>query len=617
MESRAEARRAAEQARKHRGAEAEKTGLTVVDLVILDENAGLGGRVVLQLAKRRKSPIPWTRLDTGSPVILSADDERVQGGWRGVISDRDEFNFWVALPQFPEELADLEGLRVDQADDDVAAKRQRSSLLRAKNARANRLAQLRDVLLGLKPPAFDDMKPIGPLNPALNQVQEAAIVHALSARDVGLIHGPPGTGKTTAVVELIRRAIRQGKKVLAVAPSNMAVDNLLEKLVAGGEHAVRLGHPARVLPQLRSHSLDVLVDEHDDVRVAHKLIKDALQLFRKADRYTRAKPAPGARKAMRDEAKTLLDDARRLEAAAVRHILDMADVLCATTTGLDDDLLGDRRFDLCVIDEAAQSVEPGCWIPILRAEKVVLAGDHCQLPPTIISEEAAAAGFNVSLFERLQALYGEPISRRLTVQYRMHDDIMNFSSREFYDGQLVSDPSVSTHRLCDQEGVLDLPLTTVPVEFIDTAGAGYDEEVPPDGESRRNPQEADVVVQKVRALFDAGVDPADVAVITPYSAQVRHLREKLSRPRLQIDSVDGFQGREKEAVVISLVRSNPNGEIGFLADVRRMNVALTRARRKLILVGDSATLASHPFFGRLLEYCESIGAYKSVWEEMA
>ncbi len=217
--------------------------------------------------------------------------------------------------------------------------------------------------------------------------------------------------------------------------------------------------------------------------------------------------------------------------------------------------------------------------------------------------------------ERLVDLYGPAITRRLKVQYRMHQAIMDFSSLEFYDAELEADASVQSHRLVDLPGVLANPLTENPVQFIDTAGAGYDEQLEPDGESRLNPQEAELVSRKVRGLLDSGVAATDIAVIAPYAAQVRLLRSLLAVPGLEIDSVDGFQGREKEAVVISLVRSNENNEIGFLADIRRMNVALTRARRKLLVVGDSATLAVHPFYKRLFDYFEGLGAYQTVWEE--
>jgi ATP-dependent RNA/DNA helicase IGHMBP2 len=279
-------------------------------------------------------------------------------------------------------------------------------------------------------------------------------------------------------------------------------------------------------------------------------------------------------------------------------------------------LLGARRFDLGVIDEACQSTEPGCWIPLLRSDRVILAGDHCQLPPTVVSSEAAAEGFGVSLFERLMTQHGPAIARQLTVQYRMHQAIMDFPSREFYGATLQADPTVCGHLLADLPGVTATPSTQSPVEFIDTAGASFDEEVEPDGESRRNQQEAALVCRKVQGLLDGGVAAGDIAVIAPYAAQVRLLREQLSAPGLEIDSVDGFQGREKEAVVISLVRSNPQGEIGFLQDVRRMNVALTRARRKLLVIGDSATLSGHPFYRRMIEYFDALGVYQTVWEEV-
>jgi predicted DNA helicase len=282
-------------------------------------------------------------------------------------------------------------------------------------------------------------------------------------------------------------------------------------------------------------------------------------------------------------------------------------------TGLDGQVLGDRGFDLAVIDEAAQSVEPACWIPLLRAERIVLAGDHCQLPPTIVSKEAAREGLAVSLMERLLAERGSGLSRRLKVQYRMNEAIMSFSSEEFYESSLEAHSSVGGHLLRDLPGVVETPLTSSPLLLIDTAGAGYDEELEPEGESRRNPSEAEMVVQQVEALVEAGLAARDIAVIAPYAAQVRLLRERLALDGLEIDTVDGFQGREKEAVVLTLVRSNENGEIGFLADTRRMNVALTRARRKLIIIGDSATISRHPFYHRLVEYFELHDSYTTVW----
>ena len=233
----------------------------------------------------------------------------------------------------------------------------------------------------------------------------------------------------------------------------------------------------------------------------------------------------------------------------------------------------------------------------------------------MVSREAAAEGFDQSLFERVLADLGPQVARRLDVQYRMHRSIMEFSSREFYDGELSAAAAVSGHLLCELPGVLDTPITQTAIEFIDTAGASFDEEVEPDGESRLNHREAELAGLQIQRLMDAGVPPGEIGVIAPYAAQVRVLRERLPLHALEIDSVDGFQGREKEAIVISLVRSNPQAEIGFLGDVRRMNVALTRARRKLIVIGDSATLSSHAFYRRMIEHFEGVGAYRTVWEE--
>ena len=614
MESEAEARQTLERVRRLSPAEAERGGDCLIDLVVRDEGPGLGGRVVVALGKRGAAALPWTRLQTGAPVLLSLQGRASDPGRRGVVCERDESLIHVALNESPD-ADDGTLFRLDRADDETARLRQKQALDRAAAAKGDRLADLRRVLLGEAPPQFALLTDFTPVDESLNASQREAVRFALSARDVAAVHGPPGTGKTTTLVEIIRQAVRRGDRVLVCAPSNLAVDNLLERLLAHGERAVRLGHPARVLPQLREHTLDLMVDDHPDVRQARKFVKEALALFRKAARWTRAKPEPGARRDMRQEARSLLADARRLEDQAVERILNAAPVLCATATGLDPAVLGGRRFDLLVFDEACQTTEPACWVPLPRCDRVVLAGDPCQLPPTVLSQEAARQGFGVSLLERLMALYGDRITRLLDVQYRMHEAIMAFPSAEFYGGALRADGSVARHRLSELPGVRAEPLTEAPVQFIDTAGAGYDEEPEPDGESRLNPREAALVARKVRALLDAGVRPEDVAVIAPYAAQVRRLRELLPVAGLEIDSVDGFQGREKEAVVLSLVRSNAENEIGFLADVRRTNVALTRARRKVIVVGDSATLSALPFYRRLFEHLEKAGAYQTVWEE--
>jgi ATP-dependent RNA/DNA helicase IGHMBP2 len=613
MEADAEAEQLLQAQRRQSPRQAEQAGTTLINLTLRDEAAGLGGRVLVTLGKKSRDPLPWTRLGIGSPVLLSEveGDER----WRGVVSRRSSYTIEIALAKLLPAESTTTTYRLDLSGDEIARQRQRIALERARGATGDRLAHLRSLFLGEVAPTIETEKQPEVTTETLNESQREAVCRTLVAKDVSMIHGPPGTGKTTTVVEIIRQAVANGEKVLACAPSNMAVDNLFEKLLASGSRVVRLGHPARVMPELRSHTLDLMVDDHDDMRVAKKLTRDAHALFARVGRHTRAKPAPGEKQSQREEAKSMLEDARRMERQVVKQILDHADILCATLTGLDSEFLGQRRFDWLVIDEACQTTEPTCWIPLSRCERVLLAGDHCQLPPTVVSRDATQEGFSISLFERLMELHGKQVSHLLTVQYRMHEQIMDFSSRQFYESSLIADESVRGHLLHDLSDISPSEATSSPVEFVDTAGAGFDEELEPDGDSRRNLKEAELIRHKVQTLLDKGLAPSDIAVIAPYAAQVRFLRTLLNVERLEIDTVDGFQGREKEAILISLVRSNANGEIGFLADERRMNVALTRARRKLVVVGDSATIASHAFYQRLLDYFEQIGAYHTVWEE--
>jgi ATP-dependent RNA/DNA helicase IGHMBP2 len=622
LEAEAEKQEALQSLKNRTPAQAEASGNSLINLVVRQQDVGLGGRILLTLGKRNQNlSLPWTRLGIGSPVILSEEglskpvDDQTAPAWRGIVSRLQKDTLQVAFSQWPEAGSDNSSFRLDHSSDEISRQRQRRGLEAALKAADSRLAVLRAILLGKQPPAFHSITEPQFEDKTLNESQRNAVLFALTADDIAIIHGPPGTGKTTTIIELIRQIIKNGQSVLAVAPSNLAVDNILERLLAAGEKPIRLGHPARVLPELRQNTLDEMVENHPDVRLAHRWIREAHSLYAEASKFTRARPEPGARQVKRQEARLLLADARKIEGQVIERLLAAAQIVCSTTTGLDRDLIKDRVFDWCIMDEASQSTEPGAWIPLQFANRLILAGDPFQLPPTVISPQAAAEGFNISLLERLLGQPGAPISRRLTVQYRMHQDIMKFSSDEFYEGSLTAALPVGSHLLQDLSGVRSTHLTETALHFIDTAGASYDEKVEPDGESRLNPPEADLVIQNVKNLLDAGLAPSDIAVISPYSAQVRLLREHLKQPGIEIDSVDGFQGREKEAVIVSLVRSNRNGEIGFLQDVRRMNVALTRARRKLIVIGDSATVTVHPFYNRMVAYFESIGAYHSVWED--
>ncbi|HET9599212.1 MAG TPA: AAA domain-containing protein, partial [Anaeromyxobacteraceae bacterium] len=371
-----------------------------------------------------------------------------------------------------------------------------------------------------------------------------------------------------------------------------------------------VGHPARVLPSVLDRTLEARVATHEAAVVAQGLVREALEL-RRAARKRKARRGPGrfseAREAERD-ARALLAEARALEARAEEEVLSRAPVVLATLTSLDAPALARRRFALAVVDEATQAVEPAAYLALLRADRAVLAGDHLQLPPTVLSAAAQAGGLGVSLFERLLAARGagEPLSVTLAEQHRMHEAIMRYPSDALYGGRLRAHPAVARRALDD-----------APLEVVDTSGRGFEDATPEGSDSRWNEGEAELVAAEVERVLALGVPPADAAVIAPYDAQVQRLRQLLAgrlEEGLEVDTVDGFQGREKDAVVVSLVRANEAGEVGFLADVRRMNVALTRARRKLVVVGDGATVSRHPFYAAFFEHAQRTGAWRSAWE---
>jgi ATP-dependent RNA/DNA helicase IGHMBP2 len=607
MEGEAERARMALRRQSRKQSDPERSGETIINLQLVDHRTGLAGRLLLDLSKPAGVALPMNRLKVGSPVVLSDHTDVTDEGISGVVSKRTQYVIQVAVERWPE----AERLRLDLSPDESTRRRQKSAMSSARHLTGAR-GRLRDTLLGFQEPRFfaeASLDFVSDLNPP----QRDAVRFALSARDVAIIHGPPGTGKTTTLAEIIYQAVQSGCRVLACAPSNTAVDNLLERLARMMPSVIRVGHPARVFESLRGHTLDELVESDANSEIVRSIWRDVDELTRAAEKSSRSFDAKQRRGELYAEAGRLRQQARALEKSTINHVINSADVICTTTT-IDDDLLGDLRFDVVVVDEACQCTEPAVWQAMLRADRLILAGDHCQLPPTVVSTEAAREGYSQSLMERLIHRFGAEIFRRLVVQYRMNESIMDFSSDQFYDGELVADASVKSHRLCELSNVDDNGVTGQVIEFWDTAGAEWYEELERDGDSKRNPREAKWVVDQVQQLLDAGVTPDQIAVIAPYAAQVRLLRNRLQLHDLEVDTVDGFQGREKEAVILSLVRSNEEGEIGFLQDTRRTNVALTRARRYLRVIGDSATLANHPFYKEMIDYFEANEAYRTVWE---
>ncbi|OAY80253.1 DNA-binding protein SMUBP-2 [Ananas comosus] len=437
-------------------------------------------------------------------------------------------------------------------------------------------------------------------------------------RPLLIIQGPPGTGKTRLLKELITLAVQQGERVLVTAPTNAAVDNLVERLYDSWLNIVRVGNPARISSTVSSKSLEEIVNnklsdfKKEFERKKSDLRKD-LRLCLKDDSL-----AAGIRQLLKQLGKTL----KKKEKETIKEVLSNAQVVLSTNTGAADPVI--RRldsFDLVIIDEAGQAIEPSCWIPILQGKRCILAGDQCQLAPVILSRKALEGGLGMSLLERASALHDGWLTTRLTIQYRMHDAIASWASKEMYEGLLKSSPTVSSHLLVDSPFVKVTWITQCPLLLLDTRMpygslyVGCEEHLDPAGTgSFYNEGEADIVVQHVFNLIYSGVSPTAIAVQSPYIAQVQLLRDRLDEypeaSGVEVATVDSFQGREADAVIISMVRSNTLGAVGFLGDSRRMNVAVTRARKHVAVVCDSSTICHNTFLARLLRHIRRYGRVK-------
>jgi len=593
----AESQRFAEATAKLSLAERAARGMAAVDLQAADEE-GLAGRALVTFAPAPGRDPGGAQIGVGSPVRVVQRREVPEDAPSGIVARRTRGRIAVAFDQPPPDWVTEGRVVLELLPSPVTYERLAAGLRRM------HLAPRWHPPLRGEPLRFLEAERGPPLETALNPEQAQALALADRAQDLALVHGPPGTGKTTVLVEVVRRAAARGESVLASAPSNLAVDNLVERLAAAGLNPVRIGHPARVLPAVLEHTLEARVREHDEAKLAARLVKEALQL-RQAARKQRSRRGPGRfseSRAQEREARALLAEAREREDRAEADVLEGAQVVLATLTGLASNALRERRFDLAVVDEATQAVEPAAYLALLKADRAVLAGDHLQLPPTVLSEAAQRGGLAVSLFERVAQARPEAMVS-LSEQHRMNERIMRYPSEALYGGKLRAHPSVARHSIDE-----------APLEVIDTAGRGFDEATPAGSESKANPGEAELVAAEAQRLLARGVSPREMAVIAPYDAQVQLLRQLLAaHPDLEVDTVDGFQGREKEAVIVSLTRSNEAGELGFLADIRRMNVALTRARKKLVVVGDGATVRRHPFYDGFFRYAEGLGAWQSAW----
>lgn len=603
--------------------ELQRRGVCLLKLQAANQRTGLYGRLLVTFQPRKydsDSELPYNSFGPGD--IVGLYDSVGQGDLlsTGIITRVTSKAVTVAFEESRDGMLSVDhesSYRLLKLANDITYNRIKKALNTLKQYHGGPASDLIDVLFfSLDPSPSSETKPLKLYNDSLDASQREAVSFSLAQKELAIVHGPPGTGKTTTVVEIILQAVQQGLKVLCCAPSNVAVDNLVERLAGYKAHILRLGHPARLLEPIQQHSLDAVLARSDSAQIVADVRKDIDQAFAKSKKAQ----DKGERGHFLSEIKALRKELKEREETAMTAALTHASVVLATNTGASSDgplkLLPENYFDLVVIDECAQALEASCWIPLLKAPKCILAGDHKQLPPTIISHKAAAKGLSLSLMERVIERYGEKVVKMLTVQYRMHEAIMQWASSEMYGGRLTAHPSVAQHLLKDLPGVTCTEETTIPLLLIDTAGCGLLELEVEDEQSKGNPGEVQLVGLHIQALVDAGVKARDVAVVAPYNLQVDMLREHLCHryPELEIKSVDGFQGREKEAVILSFVRSNRKGEVGFLAEDRRINVAVTRARRHVAIICDSRTVGSQAFLGRLLEHFRQHGQVRTAFE---
>ncbi|XP_044125876.1 DNA-binding protein SMUBP-2 [Bufo gargarizans] len=603
--------------------ELQRKGVCLLKLQVANQRTGLYGRLLVTFTPRKydtEAVLPTNRFGSGDIVGLYDSSAPKEAISTGIVSGITQKTITVAFDEVQGDSLNLGSeatYRLLKLANDVTYKRIKQALTALGQYRCGPASDLVDVLFSLSQPnSIRLSRPLEFLNPALDNSQKEAVVFSLTQREVAVIHGPPGTGKTTTVVEIILQAVKQGLKVLCCAPSNVAVDNLVEQLARYKEKILRLGHPSRLLESLQHHSLDAVLARSDNAQLVADIRKDIDLAFAKMRKLQNRDEKSG----FKTEIRALRKELKKREEAAMIETLKSANVILATNTGATPDgplkLLPENYFDLVMIDECAQALEASCWIALLQAKKCILAGDHKQLPPTIISHKAAAKGLSRSLMERVIEKYGDRVVRMLTVQYRMHDRIMQWASRALYSGKLESHSSVAHHLLKDLPGVAVTEETSIPLLLIDTAHCGLFEIDIEDEQSKGNPGEVRLVDLHVQALTNAGMKARDIAVIAPYNLQVELLRQCL-RPRypdLEIKSVDGFQGREKEAVILSFVRSNTKGEVGFLAEERRINVAVTRARRHVAVICDSHTVGNNKFLKDLVTYFTEHGEVRTAFE---
>ncbi|TGK04063.1 RNA helicase [Leptospira langatensis] len=589
-----------------------QSGLTVYPLVFEDAELSPDGnwKVVLKPTKEKNIP---ELFKTGTPVRILKDTEE----YPTVLLKANEDSYIVYMDEVPEWVEEGK-LALEILPDETSFKewdRALEKVLSAeKGSRAKFFADLFSNQIRISSPHFKTQSGI---SEKLNESQKTAVSAILQTEDFVLVHGPPGTGKTKTLVEAIRLLVAQDKKVLASAPTNSASDLLVECLVELGISVLRLGHPARISQEIIHNSLEFKLSAHPEAKLIERDRKEVQELLKKARKFKRSfgKQEAEERKALYKEADQLRKGIKSRQKILVQYLLDSHPVIVCTHTGASSYLLENKSFDYAILDEGSQAIEPSSWLPILKAEKVVIAGDPFQLPPTVISDDAL---LKVSLMERLIALF--PDKERiflLDTQYRMTDPIMSFPNHKFYEGKLRS--GFPEEQRNPSPFADEYPFSSSLV-FLDTSGTDTAEENL-EG-SLGNSWEAEFTISIVNKLVEAGWKPEELSILSPYRFQRYLLLQKLEETdpelakKIEVETVDSFQGREIGAVVFSLVRSNPEGQVGFLSETRRWNVGMTRAKKLLVMIGDGSTLGQNEFFQDLIQSVEIEGEVKTAWEFM-
>ncbi|MGB8194443.1 MAG: AAA domain-containing protein [Chitinophagaceae bacterium] len=601
--------------------ERRSAGLTWYPIAIKDTEMSRGDYLVVEVERTTHQDIIH-QLRFGMTAALFSNHDAKADRVEGIISfiSGNRLKITLRTDELPDWSRDGK-LGIDVVFDEVSYEEMEKAMKIAPVLSEKREeGRLIRILTGAQQPTFNSNTPLFS-HPTLNASQKEAVTKILSANELAIVHGPPGTGKTTTLVQAIKAMINEDhKQLLVVAPSNAAVDLLSEKLSDEGLNVVRVGNPARVSEKLMSLTLDSKMSAHASMKEIKRLKKQANEFRDMAHKYKRnfGKAERDQRKALFTEARSISKQVEQTEQYIAQDVLSRAQVITATLVGANHYTVQHLKYHTVVIDEAGQGLEPACWIPVLKAQKIVLAGDHLQLPPTIKSNEAAQKGLSKTLLEKSVVLHPEAVVL-LQEQYRMNEMIMGYSSGVFYQHKLKAHESVANHLLF---------LEDVPLAFIDTAGCGFEEKW--EGTAISNPDEASFLVKHLSGLvsilhpFYTPVTFPRIAVISPYKKQIEVLKEFISASsslqeissHISINTIDSFQGQERDIVYISMTRSNTDNIIGFLSDVRRMNVAMTRARKKLVVIGDSATLSQLPFYADFITYAQERNAYQSAWEFM-